>query len=435
MPLSMATQVSQQSEIGQRPTRVRFWVVVFAVTLAIITYIDRVCMSVAANDIQRDLGLSDQQKGAVFSAFVAAYALFEIPSGFLGDWMGARRVLMRIVIWWSCLTAFIGATWNFTSLMTTQVLFGVGESGAFPNITKAFTTWLPFEERVRAQGILWLSARWGGALTPSLVTALLAVMSWRKTFAVLGSVGLVWALFFYRWYRDNPRDNPNVNAAELALLRDNERLAAGHSKVPWAKFFRSRQVWLLCGQYFCLSYPWYFYITWLPTYLRNERHVDMGRSAVLGGLPLFLGGIGCLLGGFIARHITTWTGSTALTRRLLAFVGFTGACTLLVLAPQFENVLFTMIAMGFASFCNDLVMPGAWGACMDVGGKYAGTLSGTMNMMGNFGGALSSYMIGVILSQTHNWQILFYISAAVYFMGNFCWMALDPVTPLEKAEA
>jgi MFS family permease len=160
----------------------------------------------------------------------------------------------------------------------------------------------------------------------------------------------------------------------------------------------------------------------------------MGRSAILGGLPLFLGGIGCLLSGFIARRITTATGSTSTTRRILACTGLTGACTLLALAPQFENVLYTMIAMGFASFCNDLVMPGAWGAAMDIGGKYAGTLSGTMNMMGNIGGALSSFMIGVILEHTHNWQILFYISAAVYFMGNFCWLALDSTTPLEKAD-
>jgi sugar phosphate permease len=430
----MATQVSQQPSVGERPTHVRFWVIVFAVTLAVITYIDRVCMSVAAPDIQRDLGLSDQQKGVVFSAFVAAYALFEIPSGFLGDWMGARRVLMRIVIWWSACTAFIGATWNFTSIVTTQVLFGAGESGAFPNITKAFTAWLPFEERVRAQGILWLSARWGGALTPTLVTALLSVMTWRKTFMTLGSVGVVWAFFFYRWYRDNPRDNPNVNAAELALLKGTEHLAGGHAHVPWGKFARSRQVWMLCAQYFCLSYPWYFYITWLPTYLRSARHVDVTKSAVLGGLPLFLGGIGCLLSGLIARYLNRHTGSTARTRRILAYTGFTGACGLLLLASQFEDVVLTMVAMGFASFCNDLVMPGSWGAAMDVGGRYAGTLSGTMNMMGNIGGSLSSFLIGVILQHTHNWQILFYVSAGVYFMGNFCWMALDPVTPLETAE-
>jgi sugar phosphate permease len=233
----------------------------------------------------------------------------------------------------------------------------------------------------------------------------------------------VWAVPFYRWFRDNPRDHPKVNAAELALLRGNERLAGGHAHVPWRKFVASRQVWLLCAQYFCLSYGWYFYITWLPTYLRNARHLDVAKTARLGWLPLF---------GMIAKRMNTWTGNTTRTRRTLAYIGFTGACCLLLLSSRLEDPLLAMLAMGFASFCNDLVMPGAWGACMDVGGKYAGTLSGTMNMMGNFGGALSPTVIGFILNRTHNWNLPFYVSAAIYFMGVFCWMFLDPVTPLDQ---
>jgi sugar phosphate permease len=430
----MASQVFKPVSLEQRPTHVRYWVIVFAVTLAVITYIDRVCLSFAARDVKRDLGLSDREMGFVFSAFVAVYALFEIPSGFLGDWMGPRKVLMRIVIWWSCFTAMIGATWNFASLAITQMLFGAGEAGAFPNLTKAFTTWLPFEERVRAQGIMWLSARWGGAFTPSLVALLLAVVSWRLAFAIFGCIGIVWAIAFYFWYRDNPKDHPAVNAAELELIERSAHPASGHGNVPWGKFIASKQVWLLCAQYFCLSYGWYFYITWLPTYLRNARHLDIGKSAVLGGLPLFLGGIGCFVGGIIARRLTGITGSTTRTRRLLAYVGFSGACGLLLLASKLEDPVLAMVSMGFASFCNDLVMPGSWGACMDVGGKYAGTLSGTMNMLGNFGGALSPTVIGFILEKTHNWQIPFYVSASIYFMGTFCWMALDPVTPLEQSE-
>jgi MFS transporter, ACS family, glucarate transporter len=416
-----------------RPTHARHYVIVFAVTLAIITYLDRVCMSFASTDVQRDLSLSDKQMGFIFSSFIACYALFEIPSGFLGDWIGPRRVLMRIVIWWSFFTAFIGATWNFLSLAVTQMLFGIGESGAFPNLTKAFTTWLPTQERVRAQGILWLSARWGGAFTPLVVAFLLLHMSWRMTFVTFGSVGFVWAALFYRWFRDNPRDHPSVNAAELALLKETEGMGGGHAHVPWKKFVASRQVWLLCAQYFCLSYGWYFYITWLPKYLRTARHLDVGKSALLGGMPLFLGGIGCLVGGIVARHMNAWTGNTARTRRTLAYIGFTGASGLLLLSSRLEDPLLAMISMGFASFCNDLVMPGAWGACMDVGGKYAGTLSGTMNMMGNVGGALSPTVIGFILDYTHNnWNYPFYVASAIYFLGVFCWMALDPVTPLEQ---
>jgi MFS transporter, ACS family, glucarate transporter len=432
----MATKTEDTARITERPTRVRYLVIVFAVALAVVTYIDRVAMSFAAPLVSRDLGLTQVQMGLAFSAFVTAYALFEIPSGFLGDWMGPRRVLMRIVIWWSMFTALTGAAWNFASLFTTQALFGAGEAGCFPNLTKAFTTWLPHGERVRAQGIMWLSARWGGAFTPLLVYLIFQVMSWRRAFMVFGGIGVVWAIFFYRWFRDDPRDNKNINAAELELLRPNRELAASHAHVPWARLARSRTVWMLCAQYFCLSYGWYFYITWLPTYLQKSRGVEIGKSAVLSMLPLFLGGLGSLVCGVISAPIAHRLGSVAHTRKLMACLGFTGASLLLILSLHLPNPVAAMLAMGFASFSNDLVMPGSWGACMDVGGRYAGTLSGAMNMMGNLGGAVSPTAIGLILRWTHgNWDAAFYVSAAVYFCGSFFWLLMDPVTPLEGTTA
>jgi len=429
----MATQAKDPVRIIEQPTRVRYWVIVFAVTLAVITYIDRVAMSFAAPMVSRDLGLTREQMGLAFSAFVTAYALFEIPSGFLGDWMGPRRVLMRIVIWWSSFTALTGLTWNFASLFCTQALFGAGEAGCFPNLTRAFTTWLPRPERVRAQGIMWLAARWGGAFTPPLVFLVFKVMTWRHAFMLFGVIGVVWAVFFYRWFRDDPRDNKKVNTAELELLQANTGSALTHGHVPWQKFLRSRTVWLLCAQYFCLSYGWYFYITWLPTYLQTSRGVEIGKSALLSVLPLFLGGLGSFFCGLISTPIARRLKSVSRTRKLMACIGFTGASLLLILSVHLANPVSAMVAMGFASFCNDLVMPGSWGTCMDVGGKYAGTLSGTMNMMGNLGGAVSPTAIGLILRWTHsNWDATFYVSAAVYFCGSFFWLFMDPVTPLDR---
>jgi cyanate permease len=192
---------------------------------------------------------------------------------------------------------------------------------------------------------------------------------------------------------------------------------------------------MLCLQYFFLSYGWYFYITWLPTYLRESRHVSIAGSAMLSILPLFLGGLGSLFCSFISGPLTRLTKNVAYTRRIMACLGFGGACGLLVLSTFMRDPVVAMLAMGMASFCNDLVMPGAWGAAMDVGGKYAGTLSGAMNMMGNAGGGFSPIAIGFILKWTNNdWDMTFYVSAALYAMGIFCWLALDPVTPLEREE-
>lgn len=434
----MASSAPEFTDIkNQKPTRVRYWVVVFAVTLAIITYIDRVALSQAAPSISKELNLSKTQMGVAFSAFILFYALFEIPSGVLGDRFGPRKVLMRIVIWWSFFIALSGRAWNWGSLVVIETLFGAGEAGCFPNIAKAFSVWLPRDERVRAQGIVWLSARWGGAITPVLVYWIFQFVSWRNAFALFGLMGVVWAFFFYRWFRDRPSDNPKVNAAELTLLRGAEHNAEIHGGIPWAKFVRSPQVWLLCAQYFCLSYSWYFYATWLPTYLKEGRHLNSSSKefAILAGMPLFLGGIGSLFTGFISKPLARWTGSVTKTRRLLACTGFVGASALLVISTLLRDPTSAVMAMAFASFCNDLAMPGSWGACMDVGGRYAGTLSGTMNMSGNGGGALASTLAGVMLNATNNnWNLVIYVAAAVYFVGAFFWLALDPVTPLERAE-
>jgi MFS transporter, ACS family, glucarate transporter len=425
----MATPVSTQA-----PTRVRYLVIVFAVSLAVITYIDRVCMSQAAPIITKDLGLTTEQKGYIFSAFALAYALFEIPGGYLGDRLGARRVLMRIVVWWSFFTAATGFAWNFVSMAVTQFLFGAGEAGCFPNLTKSFTTWLPLEERVRAQGILWMAARWGGAFTPPLVAMVLKWMNWRQAFMVFGGIGLIWAVLFYRWYRDNPRDNKDINPAEMRIIEANQHLASGHGSVPWGRFLRSRQVWLLCGQYFCLSFSWYFYITWLPTYLLDARHVTLDKGSLLASLPLLFGGFGSFACGIFYPFVNRWTGDVGKSRRWMASAGFLGAALFLLVSNRLPDATWAMIAMGTASFFNDLVMPGSWAACMDVGGKYAGTLSGTMNMLGNLGGSLSSVVIAYILAHTNNnWDMVLYVRAAVYFAGIFFWLLLDPLTPLEKS--
>ncbi len=454
-PGHLGSQTAPSSS-SSLPTRARHWVIVFAITLSIITYIDRVCISQAAPDISRDLGLSKEQMGLAFSAFALSYALFEIPGGWLGDWIGPRKVLLRVVLMWSFFTAATGWAWNLVSLWIARFIFGAGEAGCFPNLTKAFTMWLPKTERVRAQGIMWMSARWGGAFTPLLVVWVFHFLSWRNAFMVFGAIGIVWAFFFFRWFRDDPRNHPSVNAAELALIADAGHDATGHSRIPWGKFLSSRTVWLLWAQYFCMSYGWYFYITWLPTYLKETRGLQLDQNAfmvwlrhllegfftpdttqkvmvaALAGIPLFFGGLGSIFCGLISARIARWLGSTATTRRAMAFIGLSGAAAMLLLSVQIKDPLLAMLSMGLASFANDLAMPGAWGACMDVGGKYAGSLSGSMNMMGNAAGILAPNVIPLILANTgNNWVVTFWVSATIYFLGGLCWLFIDPVTPLE----
>lgn len=419
---------------GVPPSRTRYWVIFFAVTLAIITYVDRVCISKAAPLIQRDLGLTKEQMGYAFAAFGWAYALFEIPGGWLGDRIGPRKVLMRVVIMWSAFTALTGWAWNLRSLVIFRFMFGAGEAGCFPNLTKAFTIWLPGIERVKAQGIMWLSARWGGAFTPLVVAWVLTMVSWRWTFVLFGLIGVVWAIAFYCWFKDNPHHNPKVNAGERALLAEAAKNAAKHGPVPWLKFVKSPTVWLLWVQYAAMSYGWYFYITWMPTYLNENfpQLTDMQRT-LLNCVPLFFGGLGSIFCGFISGPLGRWLDSVTKTRRALGFCGLAGAAVMLVVATRFKDPLFAVLAIGLASFCNDLALPGGWAACMDVGGQCAGSLSGSMNMMGNVGGALAPMVVPFVLDATdNNWNANFLMFAVVYFIGALCWLFIDPVRPLEE---
>jgi MFS family permease len=410
-------------------------VIVFAIALAVITYIDRVCISNAAPFMMLDLHLDKAKMSWAFFAFGCAYAVFEMPGGFLGDWLGPRRVLMRIVIWWSFFTAATGWVWSYLSLVATRTLFGAGEAGCFPNLTKSFTTWLPEEERTRAQGLMWMSARWGGAFTPPIVGFVMRRVGWRHAFEIFGCVGIVWAVVFYWWYRDDPRDNPRLNRGERELLRQSASMAAGHGDVPWAELLASRQVWMLCWQYFFLSYGWYFYITWFPTYLKEGRHLEIRSSELLSVLPLFFGGLANPVGVYVGSLLARWTGSVTRSRRIMACAGCSGAAGFLVYSTTVHDPLFAMLAIAMASFSNDLVMPGAWASAMDVGGKYAGTVSGAMNMWGNIGGAISPLATGYILKWSHdNWNLSLYVSAAIYLLGIVCWLALDPVTPLRGCE-
>ena len=445
-------------EPAEKPTHARYYVVVFAVTLAVLSYIDRVSISKAAPFISRDLGLTKSQMGAVFGAFALAYALAEIPSGWMGDKLGARSVLMRIVLWWSCFTASVALMWSFTSLWINQFLFGAGEAGCFPNLTKAFSTWLQPHEKVRAQGIMWMSARWGGAFTPLLCSAIFVYLPWRAAFLIFCLLGFLWAFLFFRWFRNNPKHHPGVNAAERKLLEMNQYMAGSHGDVPWGRMVRSRTVWLLWVQYFLMTYPWYLYITWLTTYLLEYRKLDERTAAVYAIFPLLFGGIGCGVSGFALPFVARRLGSMDRARRTVGTLGFIGAAVLIFAHIQIHAALPAMLALGLASFSNDIVMPCAWGTCMDVGGKYAGTLSGSMNMMGNFAGFVSPFLGGLILQhsgqwsfqvfgisvlpewmlkflhETNGWNLYLYTFVVSYILAALCWPLLDSRRTLESVE-
>jgi MFS transporter, ACS family, glucarate transporter len=255
-------------------------------------------------------------------------------------------------------------------------------------------------------------------------------LSWRWTFVVFAVFGVAWVAFFRAWFRDDPRRHPGVNEAERALLPPAEEVQVGGERTPWRVLLASPQVWWLCGQYFCQGVFFYFVVNWMPTYLQEARAMSPAKSALWAGLPMFLGGIGCLLGGLLLRRLTARL-SPLLARKIIPIGAFLLAAASLFAVPQMRSGEAAVIAIGLAIFGNDLSMATCWNACTEMGGKYAGTVGGQMNMWGHIGGFLSPLIISHLLDVSdQNWNLTFTLCAGIYLLGIVFWLLLDPVTPL-----
>ena len=403
-----------------KPTHVRYGVVNMAISLAVLSYVQRVAISQAAGPISHDLHLNKAEMGMVFGAFGLSYALFELPMGLLGDKLGVRRLLLQIVLAWSTFTALTGAAWSVGSLLIVRFLFGAGEAGCFPNLTRMLSVWLPRRERITAQSLMWAFTRWGGAATPPLVLASILLVGWRWAFVLFAGFGLVWSVIFLFWFRDQPSQHPAVNAAELELIQSGRThpFEHGNAGPGWLAVLLKPQVALLALQYFCFSFVWYFYITWLPTYLREARGQSAKQAAFLAMLPLLLGGFGSLISGLLPLRVS---------RRALAFCGFLATALLLIAFQHISHVVTAMICLAMASFFSDLTMPISWNTCVEIGGSYTATVAATMNMLGNLAGFVAPTLGGLILQQNHgDWKPLINLMAGSAAISAGCWIFLNP---------
>jgi sugar phosphate permease len=411
------------------PTRARHTMLGFALAAMAVAYLDRVCISTAAPAIKADLGLSDVQMGTVFSAFTLAYALFEVPSGWLADRFGARVTLTRIVVWWSAMTAATGAATGFGSLVVLRALFGMGEAGVLPSLTRAFSRWLPARERGRAFGLTIMAAALGGAVTQPIVVSLLGVVSWRRAFVIFAFVGVVWALFWFRWFRDEPSDHPGVNAAELAVI-GNQPVAAAHPRVPWRRLLRNRSMLALCAMYFGAIYGWYFYLTWLPTYLLRARGFELASVGWLAALPLLAIAAGSLGGGAVSDLLVRRFGArTGL--RLPGLVGLPLAAIAILGAIQTSEPRVAALCLAAAAGLGALGVAPAWSVCLAIGGRHAGVVSGAMNTFGNLGGVASPLAVGFSLDAIGSWEVPLYSVVAFYLVAALCWLGIDPAAHLD----
>jgi MFS family permease len=407
------------------PDGTRHRMVGLTLALIAVAYLDRVCIATAAPTIKQELGLSDWEMGLVFSAFTFAYALFEVPSGWLADRFGARVTLTRIVLWWSAMTAATGLATGFASLVALRFLFGMGEAGAFPATARAYARWLPARERGRAFGLAIMTGAVAGAVTQPLVVSMLGVMTWHQAFAVFGSVGLVWAAVWWWWFRDDPREHTAVSREELALMLRGGAEDRPHERIEWHRLGTSRSLVVLCLMYFCAIYGWYFYLTWLPTYLLRARGFDLTQAGWLAALPLLSIALGVFLGGWLSDRLAARLGARR-GRRICGLVGLPLAAAAVVGGVATSDPLTSALLLALAGGAAALGVAPAWAVSLEIGGVHAGVVSGAMNMCGNLGGTLSPLVVGAALQRGMSWEAPLLSVAVFYLAAAACWLAIDP---------
>lgn len=402
--------------------------------LSIITYIDRVCIAVAGPQMQKDLGMSPEQWGWVVGIFAVSYAVFEIPSGALGDRIGPRKVLTRIVVWWSIFTSLTGAVSNYFVLLATRFLFGAGEAGAYPNSSASISRWFPVVERARAHGIVWMASRVGGAVSPLLVIPIQLRWGWRASFFTFGGLGLVWAVVWYAWYRDTPSEKPGVSRAEIEEIESGQASGARHA-LPWGVALRRSNFWIILAMYHTYCWGSYFFLSWLQTFLSKGRGFTTAELK-WSLLPFVFGGCATLSGGLVSDYLVKKIG-LKWGRRAVGSAGLAASALFMVLTSLTTNKVASLVLLSCAYAGSDFMLPVAWAVCLDVGRRYAGAVTGSMNMAGQAGSALSAVAFGYFIEWFGTYDAPLLPMAAMLIVSAGLWLKIDPTRELvpEKAGA
>ena len=413
------------------PIKTRYKVLTGLVLLSVITYLDRVCMNVVSKYVKTDLGINNQQLGYVLGAFSLAYALFEMPTGILGDRIGARRVLTRVVLWWSGFTALTALAFNLIYLVVVRFLFGMGEAGAYPNASIVIAKWFPSVEVGRAQSAIWAAGRIGGALTPLFVIPLVHAVGWRWSFVVLGFVGCLWAATWHWWFRDEPSEISGISEAEIVEIEANRAVNAHTHAINWQQIIRNPNVWALMLMCHLFFYAAYFFTNWSNTYFQEGRHMTEEQAKNFVSLSYFLGAIGCIIGGFASDYFSKKFG-LKIGRRIVGVAGL-GASSLTFLAVGLtEDNTTAGYLLAVCVLLKDLTLPVAFAVCVDIGKKNAGTVAGAMNFAGQLGGFFITVIFGTIVEKTGNFNLPLFLIAGCLAVAALLWFKIDATKSLEN---
>lgn len=360
--------------------RKKYWFLLLLSVLSIITFLDRNAISIAGIEITRELGFSESDFGWILAAFTISYGLFEIPTGMWGDRVGEKKILARVVLWWSLFTTLTGVAAGFASLFVIRFMFGAGEAGAYPNTAIAIRKWFTVEERGRAQAVIWMASRVGGALTPFIIVPMQAHFGWRITFYLLGAVGLVWVLLWLFFYKTKEE----IQAPVVI-------------QTTWKQMAFSKNFLVLLIVYYCYASGVFFFISWLPKYLYSGRGLSQQELTYSASLPFILAAIGCLFGGALSDYLVKKIG-VLWGRRLVPLVGLGLSGLVMLAATITENNLYAVVLLALGMAFMDVTAPVAWAIATGIGKQHSGAITGAMNTAGLLGGTVASLGIGYLIT-------------------------------------
>lgn len=442
---------------------VRYIVLAGLCAAAAIAYIHRNLLPVPQERVARELGLSEDQMGTLFAWFFWAYAMGQLPCAWLGNRFGTRRMLPLFAALWSVAAAGLALCHRYEQLAVSQFANGLCQAGIFPCAVATIAVWFPKSERAMANGMLGAFMSVGAVIAsasigflmrdplirlPTALGAEIPGLSWQSVFLALSTLGFVWAIVFFWWFRDRPDEHPAVGPEELMRIHGGELAPADNSTrpaggpdapravTPWGALLTSWPMLLICAQQFFRAAGYVFYGTWFPTYLRKTRDVSEEVSGYLTTLPLTGVVLGSLLGGLLADWIYRRTGSLALSRKGLSIGGLACCAVLMLVAYFIQDPLMAASVIALGAFCAGVANPLSYALSIDLAAGHVSVVFSLMNMSGNIGAALSPKFVNWVVDATSrsatekNWAAALLLYVGIYVAGTLCWLAIDTRRPV-----
>lgn len=424
------TPLESHTGIATRRGRISAPTIVLSLlcVMYLILFVDRVNIATAAPLIKIDLHLSNTQLGLVFSAFAIPYAVFQLLGSWISDKFGPRLILSACCVIVGIATILTGVAGGFLSLIAARLALGLGEGAAFSTATRAMSTWTPAGRWGFAQGITHSFAHIGNALTPPLMIALFALITWRGSFIVMGSASLVWLVVWAWYFRNDPRTHPAITDADLAALP--ARAAGGRHSVPWLRL--ARRILPVTAVDFCYGWTLWLFMSWIPTFFLENYHLNLKSSAMFTAGVLFAGVVGDTAGGVASDRLLRKTGSLVIARRSVIVAGFLGAFLFMLPVVLIHDLKTAAVCLSLAFFCAELIVAPIWSVPMDIAPRYAGTASGMMNTGFAVAGLVSPSSFGYLVDLTGSWVIPFIASIVLLFCGAILALRLRPDKPFEE---